>query len=159
MSFQTIGVWVKSKTKSFNFWKWESEFEKMSDDEFEFHEKPTKVIRYIHYLKTSIDFHKVIILVEKSDFIFMQYYFDQEDHNFKTDLPHGISKTNSRPHKRTKESVKIAIKESISRPKDVVNDLFQHAGGTLGIKSTSDFPKSCKQVKDLRRNNAQRTAK
>ena len=159
MSFQTIGVWVKSKTKSFNFGTWESEFEKMSDDEFEFHEKPTKVIRYIHYLKTSIDFHKVIILVEKSHVIFTQYYFDKEEHNFKTDLPHRISKTNSRPHKRTKESVKIAIKESISRPKDVVNDLFQHAGGTLGIKSTSDFPKSCKQVKDLRRNNAQRTAK
>ena len=48
--------------------------------------------------------------------------------------------------------MKIVIKESISRPKDVVNDLFQHAGGALGVKSTSDFPKSCQQVKDLRRN-------
>ena len=55
----------------------------------------------------------------------MQYYFDKEEHNVKTDLSHGSSKTNTWPHKCTKESVKTAIKGSISRPKDVVNDLFQ----------------------------------
>ena len=114
-----------TKTKSFNFGKWESEFEKISDNDFEFYEERTKVIRYIHYLKTSIDFHRVIIFVKKSFFIFMQYYFDKEEHNVKTDLSHGSSKTNTWPHKCTKESVKTAIKGSISRPKDVVNDLFQ----------------------------------
>ena len=50
-------------------------------------------------------------------------------------MPYGNSETNTRPHKHTKESVKIAIKQSISRPKDVVNDLFQHTGGALGVKS------------------------
>ena len=92
--------------------------------DFEFYEERTKIIRYIHYLKTSIDFHRAIIFVKKSNFIFMWYYFDKEEHIFKTDLQHGSSKTNSRPHKRTKESVKIAIKESILRPKDVINDWF-----------------------------------
>ena len=29
VSSEDIGVWVKSKTKSFNFGKWESEFEKI----------------------------------------------------------------------------------------------------------------------------------
>ena len=82
----------------------------------------------------------------------MQYYFDTEEHNFKTNLPHGSSKTNTRSHKSTKESVKIAIKEIISRSKDVVNDLFQHTGGALGVKSTSDFSKSSQQVKDVWRN-------
>ena len=81
----------------------------------------------------------------------MQYYFDKEEHNVKTDLSHGSSKTNTWPHKCTKESVKTAIKGSISRPKDVVNDLFQQARGALRVKSTLDFPKSCQQVKDLRR--------
>ena len=103
-------------------------------------------------MKTSTEFHRVIIFVEKSNFVFMQYYSDKEEHNFKTDLPHGSSRTNTRSHKRTKESVNIAIKESIFRLKDVVNDFFQHAGGALGVKYISDFPKSRQQVKDLRRN-------
>ena len=54
-------------------------------------------------------------------------------------------------YKITKESVKIAIKKSISRPKDVVNYLFQHTGRTLRAKSTSHVPKSCEQVKDFRK--------
>ena len=76
----------------------------------------------------------------------MQYYFDKEEYNFKSDLPHGSSITNSRPHKRTKSLCEIAIKESNSRPKDVVNDLFQHAERVLGLKSISDFPKSHQEV-------------
>ena len=75
----------------------------------------------------------------------MQYYFDKEEHNINTDLPLGSSKTNTRPHKHTNKSVKIAIKESISRQKDV-DDQFQHAGGALGVKSTLKFPKSRQEV-------------
>ena len=71
----------------------------------------------------------------------MQYYFDKEEHNFKTDVPHGNSKTNSRPHKRTKESVKIAIKESILRPKDVVNDCFSTLEGHQKLNLDQIFPK------------------
>ena len=41
----------------------------LSDNEFEFYEESAKVIRYINYLKTSIDFNKVIIFVKKSDFM------------------------------------------------------------------------------------------
>ena len=82
----------------------------------------------------------------------MQHYFDKEEHNVQTDLPHGSSKTNTWPRKHTKESVKIAIKESISMPKDVVNDLFQHVRGAREVKCTSDFPISHQQVKDLWRN-------
>ena len=33
----------------------------------------------------------------------MQYYFDKEEHNFKTGLLPGNSKANFWPHKRTKE--------------------------------------------------------
>ena len=90
----------------------------------EFYEERTKIISYIHYLKTSIDFHSLIIFAQNSNFSFMQYYFDKGEHNFKTDLSHRNSETNTRTHKRTKESVKIAIKASISRPEDLVNDLF-----------------------------------
>ena len=99
-----IGVWVKLKTKSFNFGKWESEFERISDNESEFYEERTKVIRHMHYLETSIGFYRVIVYAEESNFIFMQCYFDKEEHNFKTNLPHGRSKTNFQSHKRTKES-------------------------------------------------------
>ena len=140
------------KKKSFNFGKYESEFEKVSHNELDVREDWTKVIRYIHYLKTGTDFHRVIIFVKKSDFIFRQNYFDKEEHNFKTDLPHGSSTTNTRPHMLTNKSVKTVIKESTSRPKDVANDLFQDIRGALGVKSTSGFSKSRQRVKDLRRN-------
>ena len=62
----------------------------------------------------------------------------------------GIIK-NTRPDKRTKESMKIAIKESTLRPKQLVNGLFQRAGGVFEVGSTSDFPGSRQQVKDLKR--------
>ena len=77
----------KVKIKLFNFGKYESEFEKVSHNELKVYEERTKVIRYTHYLKTDIDFHRVIIFVEKSAFIFRQNYFDKEERNFKTDLP------------------------------------------------------------------------
>ena len=76
---------------------------------FEFYEERTKIIRYIHYLKTSLDFHRIIIFAKKSYLIFIKHYFDKKENNFKTDLPQGNPKTNSQPHKRAKESVKIAI--------------------------------------------------
>ena len=60
-----------------------------------------------------MDFHRVIIFVEKPD------KPDKEEHNINTDLPIWSSKTNTRPHKHTNKSVKIAIKESISRQKGV----------------------------------------
>ena len=41
----------------------------LSGNEFEFYEESAKVIRYINYLKTSIDFNKVIIFVKKSGFM------------------------------------------------------------------------------------------
>ena len=41
----------------------------LSGNEFEFYEESAKVIRYINYWKTSIDFNKVIIFVKKSDFM------------------------------------------------------------------------------------------
>ena len=91
-----IGVWIKLRRKSFNFGKWESEFERISDNESEFYEERTKVIRYMHYLETRIGFYRVIVYAEESNFIFMQYYFDN--------LPHGRSKTNFQSHKGTKES-------------------------------------------------------
>ena len=75
----------------------------------------------------------------------MQYYFDKEEHNFKTDLSHGNPKTNSRPHKRTKESVKIAIKESILRPKDAVSDCFSTQEGHQKLNLDQIFPKVAKK--------------
>ena len=45
--------------------------------------------------------------------------------------------------------MKIAVKESTSRLKQLVNGLFQCAGGE--VRSTSDFPKKRHQVKNPRR--------
>ena len=62
-----IAVWVKSKT---NHLTSESGKVNLKKFQFEFYEERTKIIRYIHYWKTSIDFHRVIIFFKKTQFYF-----------------------------------------------------------------------------------------
>ena len=99
MSFRTIEVYGQSQKQ--NHLTSESGKLHLKKFKFEFYEEQTKIIRYIHYLKTSIDFHKVIIFVKKYNFIFIWYYFVKEEHNFKTDLSHWNSETNSWSYKRS----------------------------------------------------------
>ena len=108
-----------------------------------FFENTWKVRRYIHYHHKSRDFHRVIIFVEGSDFIFVQYYFDGEEHEIDTSNPHGNSNVTTKLCRRTKQSVKISARNlNIGRPKGTVEKLFHKVGGFDNVRSNSDYPEN-----------------
>ena len=72
----------------------------------------------------------------------MQYYFDNGEHGIIVKQPHGNSKRNTRPHRRSKEYLKEKIKNSKYGPKDTVHKLLEDAGGILQAHSSSYFPKN-----------------
>ena len=64
------------------------------------------------------DFHRVIIFIEQKDFIFVQYYFDDDEHPVNTFKRHGNSCSSKKSYKRTKESVKLSVRNSSLGPKE-----------------------------------------
>ena len=104
----------------------------------------------LHYHRKSRDFHRVTIFVEGTNFIFVQYYFDGEEHEIDFSNPHGNSNVTKKPYRRTKQSVKISARNlNKGGPKATVEKLFHKAGGFGNVTSNSDFPKNCKQVSNL----------
>ena len=83
------------------------------------------------------DFHRVIIFIEQKDFIFVQYYFDDDEHPVNTFKRHGNSHSNKKSCKRTKVSVKLARNSSLG-PKETVTKIFKEAGGYLDVRSCSE---------------------
>ena len=115
-----------------------------------FFENTWKVRRYIHYHRISRDFHRVTIFVERSDFFFVQYYFDGEEHEIDTSNTHGNSNVTKKPCRRTKQSAKISARNlNIGGPKATVEKLYHKVGGFDNVRSNSDYPKNCKQVSNL----------
>ena len=55
-----------------------------------------------------------------------------------------------KPHRRTKESAKNAVKKSEKAARKVVQDIFLEHGGFQNVQLPSDFPKSRKKVSNLR---------
>ena len=104
----------------------------------------------IHYHHESRDFHRVIIFIEQNDFIFVQYYFDDDKHPVNTFKRHGNSRSSKKSYKRTKESIKLSVCNSSLGPKETVTKIFKEAGGYLDVRLCSDFPRDRKQVTNLK---------
>ena len=141
-----MGHWEKSKTKTMLFGKnRDNKIVRVLPEDDCFFENTWKVRRYIHYHRKSRDFHRVTIFVEGTDFIFVQYYFDGEEDEINTSNSYGntnVTKT-KKPHRRTKQSVKISARNlNIGGPKATVEKLFHKAGGFDNVRSNSDFPKN-----------------
>ena len=81
----------------------------------------------------------------------MQYYFDNGEHDIIVEQPHGNSERNTRPHRRSKESLKEKMKNSNYGPKETIHRFLEDAGGIFQVHSPSDFPKIRQQIKNLRR--------
>ena len=65
-----------------------------------------------HCHHDSRDFYGVIIFIEQKDCIFVQYYFDDEEHPVNTFKRHGNSRSSKKSYERTKESVKLSAHNS-----------------------------------------------
>ena len=146
-----MGNRKKSKIKTMPFGKTETvKLWEFFPRTIVFFENTWKVQRYIHCHCKSRDFHRVTIFVEGSDFIFVKFYFDWEEHEIDTSNPHGNSNVTKQPRSRTKQSVKISARNlNIDGPKGTVEKLFHKVGGFDNVRSNSDYPKNCKQVSNL----------
>ena len=141
--------WIKPKTKTFTFGENNGTYVKTGEYNHGSFNKVIKVTRYIHYLRNSPDFHRVFVFINESRYIFMQYYFDNGEHDIIVEQPLGNSKRNTRPHRRSKDSLKEKMKSSKCGPKETVRRLLEDAGGILQVHSPSDFLKNRQQIKNL----------
>ena len=67
----------------------------------------------------SVDFHRVLIVIENCELACLQYYFDGQEHEVKSAVPHGNArlKRSQKPYIRTKKPVLKKIKKSSLPPK------------------------------------------
>ena len=145
-----LGHWVKSKAKLIKCEHLGDQVMPIVHRNDEKVEKCYNIKRHIFYHRKSNDFRKVILTVENVDYIFLQYYFDENVHEVDINAPHGNAKRLKKPHRRTKESVKDAVKKSGEVARKVVQDIFLQHGGFQNVQSPSNFPKNRKQVSNLR---------
>ena len=145
------GRWERSRIKHLKYVESvDNSTEKVLDENEKEYNKIWNIKRCIHYHHESRDFHRVIIFIEQKDFIFVQYYFDDDEHPVNTFKRHGNSRSSKKIHKRTKESVKLSVRNSSVGPKETASKNFKEAGGYLDVRSCSDFPRDRKQVTNLK---------
>ena len=128
----------------------DNSIEKVLDENEEEYNKIWNIKRCIHYHHESRDFHRVIVFIEQKDLIFVQHYFDNDEHLVNTFKRHGNSRSSKKSYKRTKESVKLSVRNSSLGLKGTVTKLFKEAAGYLDMCSCSDFPRDRKQVTNLK---------
>ena len=145
-----LGHWVKLKAKSIKCEHLGDQLMSIVDRNDEEIENCYNIKRHILCRRKSNDFHKVILTVENVDCIFLQYYFDENEHEIDINAPHGNGKRLKKPHRHTKVSVKDAVKKSDKAARKVVQDIFLEHGGFQNVKSPTDFTKNRKQVFNLR---------
>ena len=96
-----LGYWVKSKVKSIKYEYLGDRVTSIVDRNDEKFENCYNIKRHIIYHHKSNNFHKVILTVENVDYIFLQYYFDQNELEVDINAPRGNAKRLKKPHRRT----------------------------------------------------------
>ena len=113
-----MGRWERSRIKHLKYEEnVDNSIEKVLDKNEDEYNKIWNLKRCIHYHHESRDFHRVIIFIEQKDFIFVLYYFDDDEHPVNTFKRHGNSRSSKKSYKRTKESLKLSVRNSFTRTK------------------------------------------
>ena len=113
-----MGRWERSRIKHLKYGEnVDNSIEKVLDKNEEEYNKISNIKRCIHYHHESRDFHRVITFIEQKDFIFVLYYFDDDEHPVNTFKRHGNSRSSKKSYKRTKESIKLSVRNSFTRTK------------------------------------------
>ena len=156
-----LGHWNHTKTKRFFFDAKNPKSIKIIDQNNYGDEGTFVARRYINTHRENRDFHRVFLTLEDSKanivpLMYIQYYFDREEHPISVILPHGNDKTkNPAPFQSTKASVRQKIKtapKSEAR-RQIFSRIFDEAGGFDNIKGFGDHPRNRNQISNLRRDN------
>ena len=146
-----MGRWMRSRIKHLNYVEnVDNGIEKVLDENEKEYNKIWNIKRCIHYHHESRDFQRVIIFIEQKYFIFVQCYFDNDEHPVNTFKQHDNPRSSKISYKRTKESVKLSVRNSSLGPKETVTKIFKEADSYLDVRSCSNFPRDRKQVPNLK---------
>eukprot|EP00794_Sanderia_malayensis_P020732 gene20731-biopygen17115 len=152
-----MGKWKNTRVKH-QYYFCENDDGILEDlDMAEFGQRSTyHATRFIYHHVEAPDFHRVLVKVDNKDnkcmpYVYLQYYFDQEEHHVTPTLPHGNSKKKV-PFQRTKESVKEKRKTAcvVEKPKNLVQMSFEGAGGLANVRSAGDMARDRKQVSNFK---------
>ena len=145
--------WSHSKTKNFRYYVDKESVFKVSEDDIDIPTEDTiEVKRMIYRHKENLDFHKVVILIDKCSTACLQYYFEGQEHKVRPTLPHGNCKPrkNPKPFVRTKQSVLETIRNTPLPPKKMISHILQQRGGIENLNGPFDIPKNRQQVSNIK---------
>ena len=125
------GYWKHSKTKQFRFYVNQENVFKVKEDDDICIEETIEVQRLIYCHNESLDFHRVVIVIENCELACLQYYFDGQEYEVKSTVPRENAKLkrSQKPYIRTKKSVLEKIKKSSLPPKQTVSAIIKNGGG------------------------------
>ena len=125
------GHWKHSKTKQFRFYVNQENVFKVKEDDDICIEETIEVQRLIYCHNESLDFHRVVIVIENCELACLQYYFDDQEYEVKSTVPRGNAKLkrSQKPYIRTKKSVLEKIKKSSLPPKQTISAIIKNGGG------------------------------
>ena len=109
------------------------------------------LVRLYHWHKATSEFQRRISYVIDSNgrtvqYAVMQYMFENGIDVPVITPPHGNAKKDLCSFRRTQKSTLTQIKEMPYRPKSVVANLHEEAGGMLSARSASELPRNRRQV-------------
>ena len=87
------------------------------------------------------------------DLVYLQYYFDDEEHKVNFNRIHGNAKgekIGGRPRFSVKEKIRLLSREGVKR-KRIFQEISKSAAGFEGGRSFADFPVSMTQIYDISR--------
>ena len=147
-STSSLGHWKNCLSDSMGAWKQTGTFTKT----VQFEGSEATVVRRNYVNLSSNDLHRTVIKLqgEDSNKVFVQYYFDKEEHPVSV-KPHGNSKNNNKSTKytRTKETTKERIKDLGQqglKPKRVFHQILEEEGGLGQLRSSDQIPRHRQQV-------------
>ena len=83
-------------------------------------------------------------MIENCELACLQYYFDDQEHEFKSTVAHGNAriKRSQKPYIRTKKSVLEKTKKSSLPPSHTISAIIKNGGWMGNMGGPFDIPKN-----------------
>ena len=103
-----------------------------------------EVQKLIYRYNDSVDFHRVVIVIENCELACLQYYFDDQEHEAKSTVPHRNPrlKRSPKPYIDTKKSVLQKIKKLSLPPKQTISAIIKNGGGGCGGRGDRKYKRT-----------------
>ena len=138
------GHWKYSKNKIIRFCVNQENVFKATEEDDICIEEIIEVQKLIYRYNDSADFHRVVIVIENCELACLQYYFDGQEHEAKSTVPHRNQrlKRSPKPYTDTKKSVLQKIKKLSLPPKQTISAIIKNGGGGCGGRGDRKYKRT-----------------